>query len=114
MPFASTAIILLSKHVVAVRGVSGNDWTFGYFLIFMLVLQIMSVFYYKSNEGVFNTRLYWTGFIGSSLNVIGCFFANSSFGTGGPSGPISALINTQMITVALMQIIITLKVPHWI
>lgn len=38
MPFASTAIILLSKHVCADRGVSGNDWTFGYFLIFMLIL----------------------------------------------------------------------------
>jgi len=38
MPFASTAIILLSKHVCAVRGVSGNDWTFGYFLIFMFIL----------------------------------------------------------------------------
>lgn len=74
----------------------------------------MSIFYYRSHEGVFSQRLYWTGFIGSSLNVIGCFFANSAFGTGGPSGPISALINTQMITVALMQIFITLKVPHWI
>jgi hypothetical protein len=53
------------------------------------------------------------GFVGSMLDLTGCFFANSAVSTGKPCGPIFALCDSQIVIVTVIVTVFVGIVPHW-
>ena len=102
---------MFSKYVFIYKKISPQDFTFGYFLIARGMFFLVSLYYFQFNE--MHTFEYFLGFIGSMLDLTGCFFANSAVSTGNPCGPIFALCDSQILIVTVIVTVFVGIVPHW-
>jgi len=94
MPTICSFFMLITKHVTNDLNMSSNDWTFGFFFAYSIVLQIGSIAYFCMQPDAWDSRAWIFGFFGSIINCLGQFFAMTAIATNAPIGPIVALLNT--------------------
>ena len=111
MPVVCTLYVIVIKHSNETLNNASYDFTIGTWLVLSLVFQLIGFGSFFGAEGSFDWTLWINGTIASFFNLCGCVFAISSFATGEPIGPISALICTQTILVVVITAFIEMKVP---
>ena len=111
MPLVCTFFIIVIKHSNETLMLDAKDWTIAYWGLASLVFQICGIVSFMGNEGSFDMAKWVNGFIASLFNLIGSLFAISSYATGCPIGPCSALITTQTIVVVVASAILTQTMP---
>jgi len=62
----------------------------------------------------FILKLWILGSIGSIFNTLGCYFIISALCTGYSAGAINSLVSTSLIIVTVVEIFITMQLPHWL
>lgn len=92
LPVIFATFGMYTKFVFGTKKISAMDFTFGYFLIVKGIAFIVSIWYFQSEP--LDTIDYLLGFVGSILDLTGCFFANCAVSTGSPCGPIFALCDS--------------------
>ena len=111
MPVVCSSFSMFTKFACGIRGISGQDYTFGYCLVAKGFFFIGSLFHFANNP--FYLKLYLIGAFGSILDILGAFFCNCAIATGAPAGPILALCDSQMLLVTILAAIIMSVMPHW-
>jgi hypothetical protein len=92
LPIIFSNFGMFTKYVFGTKKIGSDDFTFGYFLIFKGTFFLLSIVYFSYNQIQWN--LYMLGFVGSCLDLTGCYFANAAVATGAPCGPIFALCDS--------------------
>lgn len=111
LPLIFSFFGMFTKYVFGTKKISPDDFTFGYFLIFKGFFAVMSIWYFMNYP--IDWHLYMLGFLGSLMDLTGCYFANSAVALGKPCGPIFALCDSQWIVVTLLVAVFGGIIPHW-
>lgn len=111
MPVICSMFIIVIKHANETLKLTARDFTIAYWAVMSLVFQIVGIVSFVQNEGSFKLYLFINGFLASFFNLVGCVFAISSFQTGAPIGPTSALISTQVIFVTVAVSLWKMEMP---
>ena len=111
MPLICSIGGMWTKGVFIKTHINPTDFTVGYFFVMKTIATLISPIYFYYNP--INWRLYWVGFIGSFFDITGSVFANAAIGTGGPVGPIFALVDSQIVIVTIVAAARMGLLPHW-
>lgn len=101
---------MFQKYVFETKKISSADYTFGYFLIRQAISFLLSLLYFQKNQ--IDWRLYAIGFFGSTIDILGSYFANCAIATGNPVGPIFALTDCQTMIVTIVAAVGLGAMPH--
>lgn len=93
MPTVCTFHAAMQKFVTTELHMLASDFTYASYLVSSILLLIASIFAFKADEELFTWKLWWMGFLASLTNVLGSYCATASFATGGPVGPIVAMLD---------------------
>jgi drug/metabolite transporter (DMT)-like permease len=82
MPTICALFTLIEKYVVVKLGVSSSDWAFGHWFLMSVVMQTVSVVYFKFYSfSAFDFQMWTIGSLGSLLNCVGSSFVIAAFAT---------------------------------
>ncbi len=111
MPVVCSSFSMFTKFACGIKGISGQDYTFGYCIVAKGFFFIGSLFHFANQP--FHLNFYLIGMLGSILDILGAFFCNCAIATGAPAGPILALCDSQMLLVTIIAAITMSMIPHW-
>lgn len=91
MPVSCACFAFMIKYVQKNLKLNPIDYTMGFWFIMSAVIQIAAIIYFTRNKGIFETRNWVSGSIGSIANLIGCKFIIRAYNSdGAPYGAIAA------------------------
>jgi drug/metabolite transporter (DMT)-like permease len=114
MPTVCTFHAAMQKYVTTELGMSPSDFTFSSYMVASSILLIVSIPIFCADEDFFTWHLWFLGFMASLTNVLGSYFATAAFATGGPVGPIVAMLDVQVILLTIISAFIMHEVPHYL
>ena len=102
---------IVVRHATGTLNISAIDYSLSTMMVMSAIFQIIGIYSFMHNEGSFDINLFIKGFLASFVNLLGSIFIISCYATGSPTGPSSALLNTQVILVTIITSIIEMKMP---